>query len=180
VRIFTTNTIKILTGSIYIQYASLVLSIPIVYFYPLFYPVILLAAFFMFSKFKNIFFDEAKIIGQALDQSPLFIFTQNLSSAEIIYSNKGLLNFLGYSSSEFKQIRKTAFLDLIHPEDKEVIEKSKKMLGLLRDDEVLDINFRLKKKNNEYCSIRNRYAPFKTKCLWGNNRSSGFCRRHHQ
>ncbi|MFI5144591.1 MAG: PAS domain S-box protein [Ignavibacteria bacterium] len=95
--------------------------------------------------------------------SPAFISLHDLKHDRTIYSNKSILKYVGYSEDEIKNIAATETKDRLYlylEEDLPAIMESDKNVLLLKDGEVLNLEFRLKGMNGEIFWFRQSSAVF--------------------
>lgn len=139
----------------------LILSTPLIIYYPVYYPVLSLFAVVSIYFSQKLAANKNDILNQAIKSSPILIYVLSLKSENIIYSNEESKKALGYSQEQLIAFGENVLHKLAHLDDLELIEKSKRMIGLLQDGEYVDLKFRLKDSNGNYKQFKNRFAPFR-------------------
>lgn len=89
------------------------------------------------------------------------IYILDLPSQSIIYSNREMYVNSGYSSQEIIEMGKNFILKTTHPEDLPEVLKHNKNVRQAEDGQILELEFRFKKKNGEYVWISTREKVFK-------------------
>ena len=95
-----------------------------------------------------------------LDTSPTLIYIYDLIARRVMYANRDLLDFLGYSSEQIAAWGPSFFLKILCPADVALIEKHETLFTKVRDDEVLEIEYRVRHANGEWCWMRSRNVLF--------------------
>lgn len=96
-------------------------------------------------------------IAQAL---PNILYVFDFEKKQNVYSNHSLENILGYSVEEFRGKYKTIY-DAIHPEDLTKVVDEYLRLLVAKDEDVFEIDYRIKHKNGNYIWLRSINKIFK-------------------
>jgi PAS domain S-box-containing protein len=104
---------------------------------------------------------QSDFISRVIDASPDIIHITNIHSGTTVYINRILLHELGYANEDIRinQLEKN-FDSLCHTDDTEGLEKFKASICLANDDEVIDVEMRLKANNGSWQWIRTRAKVF--------------------
>ena len=104
-----------------------------------------------------------EMLEKITNTSPAFISLYDLKNDSTIYSNKSILKYIGYNENDIKKIAATETKDrsfLYVEEDLPAIMESDKNVLLLKDGEVLNLEFRLKARTGEIFWFRQSSAVF--------------------
>jgi PAS domain S-box-containing protein len=105
---------------------------------------------------------QTDFISRVLDASPDIIHITNISSNTTVYINKMLLNELGYDSNDIRAGQLGANVEqLYHPDDIEHVAKFRDDISKSADDEIVEMEARLKAKNGSWQWFRTRAKVFK-------------------
>jgi hypothetical protein len=96
------------------------------------------------------------------DLAPNAIYIYELSTRKLVFVNRGLLKFLGFTKEDMKRADSNNLLEsLLHPDDmSKVMEHFKRCEGAA-DPHVLGLEYRLRNKHGKYRHILSREAVFK-------------------
>ncbi|HLP90136.1 MAG TPA: PAS domain S-box protein [Nostocaceae cyanobacterium] len=114
---------------------------------------------------------ERKLTEQALQESQLFIqriadstpntvYIFDIEEQRNIYANRELSSLLGYSIAEIQEMGEILMFNILHPEDVEKVNEHTQKLLAAKDDEVLEIEYRVRKANGELCWLYSRDTVF--------------------
>jgi PAS domain S-box-containing protein len=95
--------------------------------------------------------------------SPTFISIYDVLHDKIIFSNKSILESLGYNSESAKKIRDSSIpkrMSFYHPDDKPVLDDFNAKAPFIKDGEILSSEYRIKNVNNEYRWFHHSTAAF--------------------
>src|SRR5690606_1909958 len=84
---------------------------------------------------------------QVLDNSPDFIYIMDEENDRVVFNNSTVKDLVGYSSEEIKSFGSEIVQMLVHPEDQAIVRSRKWNLKNLSDTDVIEAQFRLKKKD---------------------------------
>ena len=99
-------------------------------------------------------------IQRILDTSPNIIYIYDLKKQRNIFSNKQISSILGYSEEEVLEMGASLFETLLHPDDFPVIADNHQRLFSAADDEILDLEYRMRHKNGEWRWLFSRESVF--------------------
>src|SRR5690606_3414149 len=100
-------------------------------------------------------------IQQVLDNSPDFIYIMDEENDRVVFNNSTVKDLVGYSSEEIKSFGSEIVQMLVHPEDQAIVRSRKWNLKNLSDTDVIEAQFRLKKKDGSYIWVLSRGKVFK-------------------
>jgi PAS domain S-box-containing protein len=84
------------------------------------------------------------------DAIPDIIYIYDLKNQRNIYMNKSIVKNLGYSELEIKAIGENMFLELTYPEDLSKVCQHHEQLQQAKDQDILEIEYRLKDRDNNW------------------------------
>jgi len=93
-------------------------------------------------------------IDKIVNTSPTVVYIFDLVEQQMVYSNKNLVELLGYSPSEVKKIEKAIVPELLHPDDMEILEKHFQKLHQSDYHEVLKNEIRVLNKQGQYRTLQ--------------------------
>lgn len=108
--------------------------------------------------------DNQHFIQKINETTPDLITVYDLQLKKNIYSNRALYEFLGYSPSEVKLIRKKkaeGFKEILHPDDHTKVQDLFYYFMSYFGNETKEIEYRFKKKNGDWLWVWSRYKVFK-------------------
>lgn len=94
------------------------------------------------------------------DLAPNAIHVYDLATGATIYANKNIKNLHGYTQEELCKIG-LDIVNFIHPDDLERELALQQIYPKMKDDEVIEVEYRIKHKNGEWQTIYTRNRAFK-------------------
>ena len=105
--------------------------------------------------------EDEHFISHILDTTPDIIYIMDLHTRQIIYANRQVASDLGYSREQILSM-KNPILDIMHPEDKELMKDHMNKITLqVSENKVLEIQYRLKAADGHFEWYCDRNAVFK-------------------
>lgn len=95
-----------------------------------------------------------------LDCSPNLIYIYDLLENKNIYSNKQLLEFLGYSPNQIKSMGSELFANILHPDDAQIVDNHHRCFASAPDNATYDVEYRMKHASGEWRWLRSRDVLF--------------------
>lgn len=95
--------------------------------------------------------------------SPTFISIYDVINNKIIFSNKSILESLGYNSESAKKIRDSDTADRMsfyHPDDRLLLDDFNARAPMIKDGEIISAEYRIKDANNKYNWFHHSAAAF--------------------
>jgi PAS domain S-box-containing protein len=99
-------------------------------------------------------------IQRITDSSPNLLYIFDLEAKRNVYSNQKISNFLGYSNQEIEQLDENSIFSITHPDDRERIIEYWQSFINAEDGEIVEIEYRIKKVNDEWCWLYSRDTVF--------------------
>ena len=97
------------------------------------------------------------------DSSPSILYIYDIEEQRNIYANQEITIILGYSQKEIQAFGNTLLAHVIHPEDlKKIIDQQQKLLAAANGD-ILEMEYRIKSADGEWCWIYDRQTVFSRK-----------------
>ncbi|MGL5509197.1 MAG: PAS domain S-box protein, partial [Microcoleaceae cyanobacterium] len=100
------------------------------------------------------------LIQQIADYSPQILYIFDPINYVNIYINRQSLEILGYHPDEFLAGGTWFFLDILHPEDQDVILKNRTFWHKAKDQEILTVEYRMRHKNSNWVWLRSQEVVF--------------------
>ncbi|MBD2693637.1 PAS domain-containing sensor histidine kinase [Anabaena catenula] len=104
--------------------------------------------------------ESQHFIQRIADSSPNILYIFDLEEKRNIYANKNILYSLGYSNQEIKQQESNLIYTITHPEDLEKITAHWQRFSDVQDGEILEIEYRVRQANGEWCWFYSRDTIF--------------------
>ncbi|MBD2626074.1 PAS domain S-box protein [Trichormus variabilis] len=104
--------------------------------------------------------ESQHFIQRIADSSPNILYIFDLEEKRNIYANKDILDSLGYSNQEIKQQESNFINKITHPEDLEKITAHWQSFSDIKDGEILEIEYRVRQANGEWCWFYSRDTIF--------------------
>ena len=92
--------------------------------------------------------------------TPNLIYIYDLLENCNIYSNKEVLDFLGYSPEQIKSMGSKLFANILHPDDTEVVAKHHARFANAPDNATYDVEYRMRHSSGEWRWLRSRDTLF--------------------
>lgn len=97
---------------------------------------------------------------QIADTNPNILYIYDCLTGCNIYANFQVKEFLGYTPEEIQQMKSQVLPTLVHPEDLDRVLKLHKRLATAKDNEIFEIEYRLKHANGEWRWFSSRETIF--------------------
>jgi len=114
-------------------------------------------------KLAELELKESKAFNETLiNTSPDNIYIYDIIDQKNIYSNERILEILGYSVTELKEIGEDFVSQLMHPDDLMIyFNKTIPQYQTCKDDEIIEHEYRMKHKNGEWRWLHSKEIIFK-------------------
>ncbi len=103
--------------------------------------------------------EKQKFIEGIAQNSPNTIYLYNLKEEKGVYTNNYIISKLGHSWNEIDKLP-NGIMDLIHPDDRQSVQKVKEKVKASNDGEVIDNEYRIQDKNGKWRWLFNRDTIF--------------------
>src|SRR5688572_2290711 len=104
---------------------------------------------------------QAFFISRVMEASPDIIHIADLHSGTVVYINKMMLQELGYAAEDIRtRGLDKKFNELYHPDDLEHVNEFKSKIATADDDELVEMEARVKARNGSWQWIRTRAKIF--------------------
>ncbi|HLO87327.1 MAG TPA: PAS domain S-box protein [Nostocaceae cyanobacterium] len=104
--------------------------------------------------------DSQHFIQRIADSTPNTIYIFDLEEQRNIYANREITTLLGYSIAELQQKATDLIPNIIHPDDQERVNDYWSRLSSIKDGEVLELEYRMRRANGEWCWLNSRDTVF--------------------
>ncbi|MFP4008089.1 MAG: ATP-binding protein [Spirulinaceae cyanobacterium] len=107
--------------------------------------------------------DESQLfLEQVASTSPHLIYVYDLLEQRNIYMNCEVASVLGYSQEQIQAMGKQILPHLVHPDDlKTIVQPHFQRLETIADDEVVEIEYRMRSAKNEWLTLLSREKVFR-------------------
>lgn len=103
--------------------------------------------------------ESRNLIARMMESSPQIAYVLNLATGSISYANGQLAKLLNISVQEMNE-RGTTLLELVHPEDLEVVRKHYDEVRVGSDQDIHTIEFRMARVDGTYRWVRTKETVF--------------------
>ncbi|MCX6046611.1 MAG: ATP-binding protein, partial [Chloroflexi bacterium] len=105
-------------------------------------------------------YTSQRLTQSIIDTSPTVIYIYNLHLRQTVYMSAQAASMLGYTDNEFQLFRTNMTAQLMHPEDQLQRNQYFQRFNLLGDNEILEIEYRMRHKNGEWRWLVSRDTIF--------------------
>ncbi len=85
-----------------------------------------------------------------LSSSPTLIYIYDLISRQNVFANQEIVDFLGYTQEQVLAMGPNLFLEILHPDDAAIVTDHHARFSNAPDDEVLEVEYRMKDSKGEW------------------------------
>jgi len=110
---------------------------------------------------ENSLRESQQLIQRIMETNPNLIYILDLSQKRYIYSNRDMALILGYTPEESVKFGTDIISKLIHPEDIHILGRNYIQYRIMKDGDILESEYRLKHKSNDWRWIIARDTVFK-------------------
>jgi PAS domain S-box-containing protein len=104
--------------------------------------------------------EKTHFIEKILESTPNLIYIFDLHEQRNLFTNRNILKFLGYTSEQIQAFGSTLFQNILHPDDAPFVAKHHARCAIARDDEVFEIEYRMKHADGKWHWLRSRDIIF--------------------
>ncbi len=105
--------------------------------------------------------EKQKFIESVADNSPNILYIYDLTEKRNIYRNQQMFYMLGYTTEDIQKSGFDIMDELIHPDDKNLIQSHRKKLINVLDGVVLEVQYRIRHKDGKWLWVLSRDRVFK-------------------
>jgi len=95
-----------------------------------------------------------------LDTSPNLIYIYDLVEHRNVYANREVSEFLGYTPEQIAEFGSSLFVHILHPDDAERVAAHHATFATARDEDMFEIEYRMKHSGGEWRWLRSRDVLF--------------------
>ncbi|MBI5444555.1 MAG: PAS domain S-box protein [Deltaproteobacteria bacterium] len=104
--------------------------------------------------------ERDRFIRRVTDATPDLVYVFDLALGRNVYMNRQTRQVLGYSPDEVDSMGPELFATLLHPDDLALLEERLRKLETARDDEVVEIEYRMKDARGDWRWLLSRDVVF--------------------
>jgi PAS domain S-box-containing protein len=104
--------------------------------------------------------ESQRFAEQIADASPNILYLYNVQEQRNVYSNREIYAILGHTPKEIQDMGAALFSNLIHPDDLARVPENMERIVNLADGEVLDMEYRMRCADGEWCWLFSRNSIF--------------------
>jgi PAS domain S-box-containing protein len=97
---------------------------------------------------------------RVLDTTPDCLYIYDLVAQRSVHVNRGIAEILGYTAEQIQEMGPAFFPTLLHPDDSPRVTEHHARFATARDDEVLEIEYRMKHRDGEWRWLHSRDVLF--------------------
>ena len=105
--------------------------------------------------------NKQHIITSILSMIPDIINIVDLDHRKLVFGNTTVIEELGYTESEILKLGSDLIATIMHPDDLHHFQEHQQLLSQIADDEILELEVRIKDKEDNWHWIYSRYTIFK-------------------
>ncbi|WP_427157737.1 PAS domain S-box protein [Aliinostoc sp. HNIBRCY26] len=104
--------------------------------------------------------ESQHLIQRIANSTPNLIYIFDLEEQRNVYANRELYSLVGYSVEEVQKMGDKLLFNILHPEDLAKIAIYHQKFLTANDGDIVEFEFRVQDKNNEWCWLYSRETPF--------------------
>jgi PAS domain S-box-containing protein len=105
--------------------------------------------------------EKVHFINAIAETSPDIMILYDLEESKIVYITKDIFQLLGYKYESILQMDKPQIYSIIHPDDIKKVHLYQKSFVSAADDDIKEVEYRIKRINNEWVWFHSRGKVFK-------------------
>ena len=111
---------------------------------------------------EDALWESQRFIQRIIEASPNILYLYDLLEQRTVYTNRKVIEILGYTPEEFQKMSSTAFKTIIHPDDRAKIREQYKKFDTAKEGETFEIEYRMRHTNGEWRWLVSRDTLFTT------------------
>jgi PAS domain S-box-containing protein len=112
-------------------------------------------------KQAEVALQEAQQFAQSIAKTPAALYIYDLANHCNRYSNRSILDMLGYSIAEIQAMGQNLLPSILHPDDVAAVTQHQRTLAAAADGEDLELEYRMRHTNGEWRWLHSRDSVFK-------------------
>jgi PAS domain S-box-containing protein len=104
--------------------------------------------------------EQSRFTSALLNTAPSIVYVYDMETNSNVYTNNGLEQILGYTADQMKEMGAELFSLLIHPGDLPAVIAFQNKIAAAANQEVLEIDYRMRHKDGAWVNIRSYESPF--------------------
>jgi len=104
--------------------------------------------------------ESKHFVSSILDSTPTLIYIYDLNEHRNVYTNREILDFLGYTSEQISSFGSALFENILHPEDAQAVARHHEQMKAAQDGEILDCEYRMKHADGTWRILHSRDIVF--------------------
>jgi len=97
---------------------------------------------------------------KVLGTTPDMIFVYEIKDGRILFSNRRVTEFLGYTAEQIKGSSSKVLEQVLHPDDLSAMAEHYGKLAKAKEGEILEVTYRMRKADGNYRWLHSRDSPF--------------------
>ncbi len=104
--------------------------------------------------------ESRRFLERVLKVTPELIYIHDIVAQRNVFSNLAMAAVLGYSPAEILEMGSDVLPRILHPDDREVMAAHHQTARSLRDGDVLEVEYRMRRADGEWRVLRGRDSVF--------------------
>ena len=104
--------------------------------------------------------ESQRFVQRILEITPDLVYIYDLIERRNVYANRSVLEFLGYTPEQIQSMGSALFQAILHPEDAALVAGHYARFAAAGDDEVLEVEYRVKHADDRWRWLRSRDVLF--------------------
>ncbi len=104
--------------------------------------------------------ESQNFIRQITDTVAAIVYVYDLDAHRNVYANRAVRIMMKYEAEEFQRIEKNFLHELIHPDDRPILERQYQQCADAADDEFIEAEYRIRAANGDWRWLYNRNVVF--------------------
>jgi len=104
--------------------------------------------------------ESEHFLGSILESTPNLIYIYNLDEHRNMFSNREIVDFLGYSPGQIQSLGSALFKNILHPDDAQMVALHHARLKTANDREIMECEYRMKHADGTWRVLHSRDIPF--------------------
>lgn len=104
--------------------------------------------------------EQNRLIAALVDTIPGLVYVYDWETDSNVYANKGIEYLLGYTSEQVQEMGRNLFGLLAHSDDSQPILNSQDRLMSARDEDTIEVEYRMRHADGEWRWLRSHERPF--------------------